>query len=283
MGFLSASCWAHPLVHESWATWASSRRFKNPHEERNCIEQQTIPLNTCDVEVVDSSLPTEPTTQHGVEPQGIASETAIFNFEGHEVRFVGTADKPEWVRTDVCQILDLVNDTEATRNFAALDLGSVVLISGGQHRKFVTVTESGLYRLIFKSRKESAERFQQWVFHKVLPSIRKTGSYSVPNNQEPHPQPQPHPRPQLNADASIQMIEQDLEHLGVATAFIKGWKYDTLKALHPDHAQMFDSAKRLLMSACMEEESLCNVNLSFLHWVSSIVPIALAVFLFRFS
>ena len=45
------------------------------------------------------------------------------------------------------------------------------------------LTESGVYKLIFKSRKESAERFQDWVTDEVLPTIRKTGGY-VQDEQE---------------------------------------------------------------------------------------------------
>ncbi|WP_176482387.1 phage antirepressor, partial [Clostridioides difficile] len=45
------------------------------------------------------------------------------------------------------------------------------------------LTESGVYKLIFKSRKEEAERFQEWVTDEVLPSIRKTGAYNMVNRQ----------------------------------------------------------------------------------------------------
>ncbi len=45
------------------------------------------------------------------------------------------------------------------------------------------LTESGVYKLIFKSRKEEAERFQDWVTDEVLPSIRKTGTYNMVNRQ----------------------------------------------------------------------------------------------------
>lgn len=41
------------------------------------------------------------------------------------------------------------------------------------------LTERGVYKLIFKSRKPEAEKFQDWVTDVVLPSIRKTGSYSI--------------------------------------------------------------------------------------------------------
>ena len=41
------------------------------------------------------------------------------------------------------------------------------------------LTESGVYKLVFKSHKDNAERFQDWITDEVLPSIRKTGSYQV--------------------------------------------------------------------------------------------------------
>ena len=43
----------------------------------------------------------------------------------------------------------------------------------------LVITEAGLYRLIFRSDKSEAKRFQDWVFKEVLPSIRKTGSYDT--------------------------------------------------------------------------------------------------------
>lgn len=42
------------------------------------------------------------------------------------------------------------------------------------------LTESGVYKLIFKSKKAEAEKFQDWVTDEVLPQIRKTGSYQIP-------------------------------------------------------------------------------------------------------
>ena len=48
-----------------------------------------------------------------------------------------------------------------------------------QDREMTIITESGLYRAIFKSTKPEAEKFRLWVFREVLPSIRKTGGYHV--------------------------------------------------------------------------------------------------------
>lgn len=46
------------------------------------------------------------------------------------------------------------------------------------------LTEIGVYKLIFKSHKAAAERFQDWISDEVLPSIRKTGSYSTTENSK---------------------------------------------------------------------------------------------------
>jgi prophage antirepressor-like protein len=54
----------------------------------------------------------------------------------------------------------------------------------GQNREMVVISESGLYRLVLTSRKPQSEPFQDWVVQEVLPSIRKTGSYSVLQSTE---------------------------------------------------------------------------------------------------
>lgn len=53
------------------------------------------------------------------------------------------------------------------------------LISGGE-QNLLYINEPNLYKVIFQSRKESAEHFTDWVAGEVLPSIRKTGSYNKP-------------------------------------------------------------------------------------------------------
>ena len=46
----------------------------------------------------------------------------------------------------------------------------------------VVVSESGLYALIFRSRKPDAVKFRRWVTGEVLPSIRRTGVYVSPGS-----------------------------------------------------------------------------------------------------
>lgn len=56
---------------------------------------------------------------------------------------------------------------------------SYTLETAGGKQNVTIVSEGGLYRLVFKSRKPEAEAFVTWVTEEVLPQIRKTGSYSV--------------------------------------------------------------------------------------------------------
>jgi len=46
------------------------------------------------------------------------------------------------------------------------------------------ITESGVYKLVFKSQKPNAEVFTDWVTDEVLPSLRKTGAYEVPKEHK---------------------------------------------------------------------------------------------------
>lgn len=46
------------------------------------------------------------------------------------------------------------------------------------------LTESGVYKLVFKSRKPNAEKFTDWVTDEVLPTLHKTGSYEMPKKNE---------------------------------------------------------------------------------------------------
>ena len=97
------------------------------------------------------------------------------NAEFGQMRTVEVNGEIYFVAADVCKILELTNPTVAVSRLdederAKLNLG---------HPYFETNCESGLYRLIFASRKADAKKFQRWVYHEVLPSIRKTGMYAV--------------------------------------------------------------------------------------------------------
>lgn len=76
--------------------------------------------------------------------------------------------------------------THPLRHLEEDESGTVGLIdSKGRTQATLVISESGLYRLIFKSRKKEAQDFIDWVVEDVLPTIRQTGSYSIPQPANP--------------------------------------------------------------------------------------------------
>ncbi len=87
--------------------------------------------------------------------------------------------EPWFVASDVCNILDLGNPSQAISRLDD-DEHTLISIEGSITGASANiVSESGLYSLILGSRKLEARDFKRWVIHEVLPSIRQTGSYSV--------------------------------------------------------------------------------------------------------
>lgn len=96
-------------------------------------------------------------------------------FEGHNVRILGTKDNPWFVLTDVCKVLDLSNPSEVAKRIREKYRSKNNL---GRQGLAVTVNEAGLYQVIMRADQSPvAERFQDWVYEEVLPSIRKDGAY----------------------------------------------------------------------------------------------------------
>lgn len=102
----------------------------------------------------------------------------VFSFKGADVRTVMVDGEPWWVARDVCEVLGL-DTTKVARSVDDDEKGQHTVPTPGGNQDVTTVNEAGLYSLILKSRKASAREFKRWLTHEVLPSIRKTGSYSV--------------------------------------------------------------------------------------------------------
>lgn len=110
----------------------------------------------------------------------------VFNFQDqHEVRTVVRDGEPWFVAKDICEILELTNPTVAIES---LDDDERSKYSLGRQGEVNIVNESGLYALVFKSRKPEAKAFRKWVTSDVLPTIRKTGWYEMQQvSQQPVP------------------------------------------------------------------------------------------------
>lgn len=109
----------------------------------------------------------------------MATGITKFDFGSLSIRSLTIEGVPWFVATDVCRALGYSNAFHPMRMLASEDKGIHVLETPGGRQGTTIVTEPGLYKLIQNSRKPGAKAFDRWVRHEVLPSIRKTGSYSI--------------------------------------------------------------------------------------------------------
>ena len=101
-----------------------------------------------------------------------------FNFGSELIRVIDIDGTPYWVAADACEALTISNVSHACSNLAQDEIRTLRLAGGKKGRPNILVTESGLYKLVMRSDKPEARQLQDWVTREVLPSIRKTGSYS---------------------------------------------------------------------------------------------------------
>ena len=126
-----------------------------------------------------------------------------FNFNGHNLSCIlDEAGNPLFRADDVCEILEFENPRTALANHVEPEdvLKQDTLTAGGV-QAVNHVNESGLYSLIFGSKKPAAKAFKHWVTSEVLPAIRKTGAYVAPSAPAASPVPA----------VLTQAIEQSLE------------------------------------------------------------------------
>ncbi len=109
---------------------------------------------------------------------------AVFSFESHAVRtYSDDHSEPWFCATDVCDALGYQNSRPTIQKHCkekGVSKRYTPTESGNQEMTFIN--EPNLYRLIIKSRKPEAERFEVWLMEEVLPSIRKTGRYQAKNS-----------------------------------------------------------------------------------------------------
>ena len=103
----------------------------------------------------------------------------IFNYQNAQVRTVAIDGDPWFVANDVCEILELGNPRTSLAKLDEDEKGVHIMDTLGGPQEMTVINEPGLYALVLKSRKKEAKAFKRWITHEVLPSIRKTGSYSV--------------------------------------------------------------------------------------------------------
>ena len=112
------------------------------------------------------------------------NELQIFNNEEFgSVRTITKDNEPMFCLADVCKALELEQVSRVKSRLKEDGVtNSKVIDRLGREQEATFINESNLYKVIFQSRKPSAERFTDWVTDEVIPSIRKNGGYIA--NQE---------------------------------------------------------------------------------------------------
>jgi len=108
-------------------------------------------------------------------------DIVAFDFESSKVRTLWKDNEPWFVLVDICKALDISNPSRMAQR---LDEDERSVYNLGRQGEAIIINESGLYTVILRSNKPEAKLFKRWITHEVLPSLRKTGSYSLTNAPE---------------------------------------------------------------------------------------------------
>lgn len=139
-----------------------------------------------------------------------------FNASDLQVRTVIIDGEPFFVAKDICAILEIANHNDAMSRLDEDEKGRSVIPTQFGNKETNLVNESGLYHLIFQSRKPEAKTFRKWVTSEVLPSLRKTGKYEMTSKSAIVPNP--------GAGGFL-----DLRALPYSSVMLKGYRVRTVR------------------------------------------------------
>ena len=110
------------------------------------------------------------------------NDLAVFeNPEFGHIRGLKIEGEPWFVGKDIAAALGYIDTAQAIRKHVDdEDKGVVESTTPGGKQNITIINESGLYSLMLKSKLPGAKKFKRWVTSEVLPSIRKTGAYTMP-------------------------------------------------------------------------------------------------------
>lgn len=106
---------------------------------------------------------------------------SIFQFQAEQsVRVEFQNNEPLFCLTDVARILEISNANPLRFNMKRDGVHKMYSVdTKGRKNEITYINEPNLYRVIFRSNKPEAVKFQDWIFEEVIPQIRKTGGYQI--------------------------------------------------------------------------------------------------------
>ena len=179
----------------------------------------------------------------------MTTNLTLFIFEDQEIQFV--EGKP--VANDVARVLGYAQPhSTISKLVSSINKGCAELATPGGVQQVTVLEEAGIYQLIFSSKLPSAERFQQWVFNEVLPSIRKTGNYSVEKKDA--------------TDFNLKQFKYTSSILDVVfsnmfePAMVGQLKINAAIKIDSNLKPLLEESKQLLINATATVDKLCTVT-----------------------
>ena len=183
------------------------------------------------------------------------SALAVFDYQGRDVRAVTIDGEPWFVLADLTRVLGLSQfrtdrlDGDVIRNHAIAD-------RSGRSQMMNVVSEAGMYEVVIRSDKPEAVDFRRWVTGDVLPSIRRTGVYAVPESRE-----QQLARAVIEANTAIAEAHQQIAAL---TPSAEAW--DELADAGTDYA-VADAAALLNRAGIQTGRDRLFAKLAEIRWI----------------
>lgn len=184
------------------------------------------------------------------------SALEVFRYAENELRTIVIDGQPWFVLSDICRVLDIANGGNVAARLDEADVRQTDISSGGQRRRVSIVSESGMYEVVIRSDKAEARQFRWWITHEVIPSIRRTGAYAVPETRE-----QLLARAVIEANAAISEAHQQIEAL---TPRAEAW--DELASADGDY-EVADAAKILARAGIETGRQRLFNQLADLGWI----------------
>ena len=174
-----------------------------------------------------------------------------FQFDDHAVRTVVADNGEVWfVGKDVAVVLGYADTVNALKQHCrGVVKRHPIVDSLGRQQETRIISEPDLFRLVVNSKLPTAERFERWVFEDVLPSIRKTGGYTIPSAAAVLPAPT-----QDRVSAILQIGEAVAKVPGVKPGIAMA---AALTCIHENTGLAIETMRRAL-PACNEPLSAVN-------------------------
>ena len=192
----------------------------------------------------------------------MTSELKVFeNPTFGQVRTVEIDGEPWFVGKDVAEALGYSNTRDAlSKHVDEDDKATVAFHDGSQNRNVTAVNESGLYSLILSSKLPGAKEFKRWVISEVIPSIRKTGGYTLKSKPMTEYQ-------QMMADTRRRNAR--VQSARILTQLAKQYKGSTYEQVLNAHATKELTGEFLLPLPKLEEKTYSATEIGQMFGISA--------------